>query len=74
MIKVTGTHDSIRVHVDGMLHLHFYKAELLGIQSWKSGDLNWCVEYTLKDGVTILTEYDSVAKVKSILQQMEKIV
>jgi hypothetical protein len=63
VITVEETYDLTKVLFNGVPHLVFVRREALGFQAWKN-DAGSCysVELTFRDGATILTEYDDLAK------------
>jgi hypothetical protein len=69
---VTQDFDTIRIHIGDVLHLSISKPDLLGVHSWRFADRNFSVEYVMRGG-TLLTEYDTEEKWKSILSQLDKL-
>lgn len=64
--------DSIKIRFGGVLHAHITKSKLLGVQSWRYGPKKFSIEYVMVGG-SILTEYDSEQKWKTILHELDKI-
>jgi len=54
-IKVETNYNSLRIFINGILHLSIKKNELISVQSWLIENL-YIIEYTTKD-TEILTEY-----------------
>ncbi len=50
--------NSIKIYLEGLLHLSLKQSELVGFQSWKptEADGMYCIEFYMK-GNTILCEY-----------------
>jgi hypothetical protein len=64
--------DSLRIYFGDTLHLHVKRSKLLGVQSWRYGENNYSIEYTM-DGNNILTEYDDKEKFEAILRRLDEI-
>lgn len=54
------------------MHLRIKRSKLLGIQSWRHGENNYFIEFTMEGGV-ITSDYDVEAKWKTILNGLDKI-
>lgn len=72
-VKVEVRHLSIRIYINDALHLLIKLENLIGIQSWINRKNNYSIEYSMKDGAEILSEYDDLDLWKSILEQLDKI-
>jgi len=62
----------VKIYIDGLLHLSFYKNRLSGVQSWYHGPDFYAIELTLSDAV-ITTEYDSREKWEQILRELDQV-
>lgn len=51
--------DAVRVRINGLLHLHLDRHQLLAVQSWETGipGTSWAIEFTFKDGTVVKSEY-----------------
>lgn len=72
-ISVELHYDAIRVKFCGLMHLNIKRSALLGIQSWRHGDENYFIQFTMDGGAEITSDYDDVEKWKAILIGLEKI-
>lgn len=72
MPRVEIKFDSIRVYFGDLLHLHVKRSKLLGIQSWRYGDNNYFIEFTM-EGNAIVCEYDDNEKFSAVLAQLDKL-
>lgn len=63
---------AIRIFCNDLLHLHIRRNEFMGLQSWKDGD-KYSIEYTLRDGKSILSEYALKESWESILRSLAPI-
>lgn len=70
--EVDFAFDAIRVKYGGVIHLRLRRSALLGIQSWKRGQSNYFIEFTMVGGV-ITSEYDDAEKWKMILAKLDEI-
>jgi hypothetical protein len=72
--QVTSSVNSttIKIYINGWLHFCIRHTKLLGFQSWIKADVNprYFVEYYLSER-SILTEYDTVEKWKSVLKILD---
>jgi hypothetical protein len=68
-IRVTIDYYSIRVHIDGLLHVYVLRSKLLGISSWKDGG-TYSLEFA-RAGGSILCEYDSAEKFRAVMGGLE---
>lgn len=71
-ITVELVYDAIVVKFGGSMHLRIKRSKLLGIQSWRHGEKNYFIEFTMEGGV-ITSDYDVEAKWKTILSGLEKV-
>lgn len=71
-LTVELVYDAIIVRFGGALHLRIKRSKLLGIQSWRHGDKNYFIEFTMEGGV-ITSDYDVEAKWLAILAGLERI-
>lgn len=59
-IVVESREDVLTIRFNGKLQLLIYTEDLVGVQSWvERGHSNHVIEYTFKDGQTIISEYVS---------------
>jgi hypothetical protein len=68
--SITLSGKSLKLYINGFLHLSIRRERLLGVQSWEM-DGKFCIEYTLDDAV-ILTEYNKPDKWKAILKLLDE--
>lgn len=66
-------YDRIVVKFGGVMHLSIKRSKLLGIQSWRHGEKNFFIEFTMEGGVNITPDYDVEEKWKAILTGLEKV-
>jgi len=73
-IKIITKDNQIKIYFNDVIHLTLRQDNLLGFQSWILGDEHetYWIEYTMKDGVEILTGYDKIDKWKTILELLDK--
>lgn len=69
-VEVKLGFDCLKVYFGDVMHLRIKLSELLGVQSWRQGDNNYFIEYTL-DRHCITTEYDCPVKWKTILSRID---
>lgn len=72
-VSSKNDHPYFRIYIDDLLHLQFIKEEYIGHQSWKENSTKFCIEYYLKNGNTILSEYTSIEKWKNIIKILEEL-
>lgn len=72
MVTVTSQFDSVKVRINGTLHLQFNRSDLVGVESWKWDRGLFCIEYTLRGG-TIATEYDDAELWAAVLAGLDAI-
>lgn len=72
-IAVTLAFDRIKVLFGGTIHLSLRRSKLLGLQSWRYGESNYFIEFTMAGGGVITSEYDDVEKWKVILAGLDSI-
>lgn len=72
VFAVVVAYDLVRITCGGVLHVRFRLSDWIALQSWKDTG-KWCIEYSFRDGAVLLTEYDTSAKWKSILTQLDEI-
>lgn len=70
-VKVVAGFDAIKVKFNDILHLHIKRRDLVAVQSWRSDDLNYVIEFTFKKGATTTAEYDDCDNWKNILQALD---
>lgn len=71
-IEVKVEYDAVRVLINDVLHLHFPRSKLLGVQSWvREPEGKFVIEYTMAGG-TIESDYDSREKWLSVLAWLGK--
>ncbi len=66
---------SIKIYIDGLLHLSIKQSELLSIQSWVNGNgenRQYHIMYTLKNGVEVESDYNDRIKWESILKLLDE--
>lgn len=71
-ITAKTTFDLTKVYIGEVCHLAFVRGELIGFQSWKTYHGHYFVELTFKSGATILAEYDSPDKWKTVISIVEE--
>lgn len=71
-IRVELHFDAIKIYFGNLLHAYILRSKLLGIQSWRAGENNYFIEYTL-NGNNLLTEYDDLEKFQAVLKGLEEI-
>lgn len=71
-VTVDLAFDSLRVRFGTVLHLHVKRSKLLGIQSWRYGEKNYFIEYTM-EGNAITCEYDDKEKFEAILKRLDEL-
>lgn len=75
-VQIKGSFFQIKIFIDEILHLSFYKEDFIGIQSWIEGTLQefkiYKIEYSFKT-TTIVSEYDSIEKWRAVLLELAKI-
>jgi hypothetical protein len=64
--------NSIKIYMNGLLHVCIKQSELIGLQSWIEGDSDktYWIEYTVKDK-EITTGYDSFENWHKILTLLD---
>jgi hypothetical protein len=74
MINVSVTFYQVKIYINDILHLKFYREEFIGFQSWIDGDKtkSYNIQYTFKT-TTILCEYDSIERWKEILKKLDEL-
>jgi hypothetical protein len=70
---VTLTHYSLKIHFGSVLHLRIPRADLVGVQSWRDGPRHFSIEYHLRGGASIKTEYDTPEKWTAILAGLDEV-
>lgn len=65
-------HYSLKIHFGTTLHLRIPRDQLVGLQSWRDGDRHFSIEYHLRSGATIKTEYDCPDKWSAILAGLDE--
>jgi hypothetical protein len=65
----------VKIYINDLIHITFRVSDLVGIQSWLDGSENvkYTIEYTLKGGVVILSEYFVREKWIKILQLLDTV-
>jgi len=61
-LELTEGRKCVSIYVDGILHLQFLRAELIGFQAFiedREAPTMHCVEFTFRTGATILVEWTS---------------
>lgn len=71
-VVVTLGHETLRVKINGLLHLNVLHEKLVGFQSWEKGRPahGWLIEFHTTDGA-ILAEYADRALWSEILRGLE---
>lgn len=72
VIKVEMRHYSLRVYINDILHVCIPRPLFGAFQSWRDGPNHFSIEYYLKDGTKLLTEYDDPEKWKAILAGLDR--
>lgn len=72
MPTVSLAFDRVVVKFGDAVHVSFYRSKLLGYQTWKYGDKNYFIEYTLEGG-DILCEYDDEQKWRAVIAGLEQV-
>lgn len=62
--------DSTKIYINDLLHLYIAD-RIVAIQSWKNENTWWKIEIQTKHN-TVLLEYDSFEKWKTILELIDK--
>lgn len=70
-VQVARDFDSVRVKLNGLMHLHLPLSSYRGLQSWKGRSSYFAIEYTLGGGHTILCEYDQRETFEAILRGLD---
>lgn len=73
-IQIDCSFYKIKIYIDKILHLSIRKEDFIGLQSWIEGEgesKEYIIEYVFKT-TTIVSEYDSIDKWKSILNLLDK--
>lgn len=73
IMSVELEHDAIVIRCRGLIHVHIRRSEYLGFQSWRNGENNYAVEFTLRDSGVLLCEYDTREKWECVLRGLEKV-
>lgn len=63
----------IKIYFNDTLHLLLRRDPIVGIQSYKNGYLSFRIDYHLRDGSTVETEYDKRETWEAVLQALDKI-
>jgi hypothetical protein len=74
-VKVTSrcSSASVKVYVNGVLHLHFLRAKFLGLQAWQyESEGMYYVEVVLAEG-SLLCDYDRRDLWLAVLDELEKV-
>lgn len=71
-VVVTTEGGWLTITINGLTHLRIEQGQIVGYQSWLDGwfKRRYYVEYYLKDGKPILTEYAERGLWKQILKQL----
>lgn len=69
-VEVQFGYYTIRIRIDGVLHLLLLRSEFLGFQAWKDNDTQYCIEYVMKGG-SMQCEYDTREKWQAILAKLD---
>ncbi len=59
--------NSLRIYVNGLLHVAVKRSSLVGVQSWKERDGEWWIEYRFTSQQSLKSMYDTEDKWKQIL-------
>lgn len=71
-VRVELGYNCLKVYFLDTLHLRIKLSELIGVQSWRTGDKNFSIEYTMIGG-SVTTEYDCPEKWKAILSGVDRL-
>lgn len=74
MITIKKDFRSLRIYINGLLHLDILMESYLGLQSWLEGTNNYIyfIEFYLKGEDAIICEYDDKDIWKEILTLIDK--
>ena len=73
-VTLKKTLENLNIYIEGLLHVNIPIKEYSGMQSWLEGDNahTYYIEYYLKNGQTILCEYEDRKLWEEILKQIDK--
>lgn len=71
-IKVDAVANHFKLYIDGLIHLSFKQGDLIGFQSWMNATNWYSIEYTFKNGSTIISDYTSCDLWKEILIKLDE--
>ncbi len=73
-IEVSKGYGSLRIHINGILHLAITTKNHDGVQSWYEGNKKrlYFIEFYRKKGSPILLEYTEVENWKNILTLLDE--
>ncbi len=69
-VVVQLNHYDLRVMIDGLVHVYIPRKQFNGFHSWADDSAMWVIEYRLKNGDRIKTEFDSKEKWQKILKEL----
>lgn len=70
-IEILAVAKSVRIYINGSLHIMFKQDELISIQSWVESTNLFFIEIQLK-GATMKCEYDSAERWTKILNLLDE--
>jgi hypothetical protein len=70
-VSHTIRNNTVKIFLNGILHLYFCRENLRGIESWQYGQDQFVIEIALKEAVLTL-EYDTKEKWTAILSELDQ--
>jgi len=64
--------DTVKITINGKLHLRLKRSQFLGLQSWRWCNGHYCLEITMVGGV-MLCDYDTEQKWLDILEALDRL-
>jgi len=70
-VDIKINHYSIKIFIDGFIHVFMWRNEFIGFQSWCDGNGKYSIEFYTKTN-TFLTEQDTKDKWLTMLEELNK--
>ena len=71
-VSISRSIESIKVYIDGLLHLHIPRDKYVAFQSWVWPQRKFYVlEIYLKDSDTMIVEYDKREMFEEVIQALD---
>jgi hypothetical protein len=70
-VELKINHYSIKLYIDGLVHLFIWRKEFVGFQSWSDGNNKYAIEFTTTTNC-ITIEQDKKEKWVQILKTLDE--